>query len=112
MMLFLSETPAIISSRLQTVMDSIYAPNNSYIEVLTLGVTVFGGRLLKKWRWFSCYIVSNACDSMDCSPPGSSVHGISRARVLEGVVTSFSRGSSQPRDLTWVSYIAGRLFID
>ena len=33
------------------------------------------------------------CDSMDCSPPGSFVHGILQARILEGVVISFSRGS-------------------
>ena len=38
-----------------------------------------------------------------CSPPGSSVHGISQARILEWVAISFSRGSSQPRDQTWAS---------
>ena len=37
------------------------------------------------------------CDPMDCSPPGSSVHGILQARILEWVAISFSRGSSQPR---------------
>ena len=47
---------------------------------------------------------------MDCSPPGSSVHGISQARVLEWVAISFSRGSSQPRDRTQVSRILGRWF--
>ena len=46
-------------------------------------------------------------DSMDCSLPGSSVHGIFQARVLEWVVIPFSRGSSQPRDLTCVSCIGG-----
>ena len=50
------------------------------------------------------------CDPMDCSPPGSSVHGILQARVLEWVAISFSRGSSRPRDQTWVSSIAGRCF--
>ena len=50
------------------------------------------------------------CDPMDCSPPGSSVHGIFQARVLEWVAISFSRGSSQPRDRTQVSRIAGRHF--
>ena len=45
-------------------------------------------------------------DPMDCSPPGSSVHGISQARILEWVAISFSRGSSQIRDQTWISYIA------
>ena len=42
-------------------------------------------------------------DPMDCSPPGSSVHGILQARILEGVAISSSRGSSQPRDRTRVS---------
>ena len=37
------------------------------------------------------------CDPMDCSPPGSSIHGIFQARVLELVATSFYKGSSQPR---------------
>ena len=50
------------------------------------------------------------CDPMDCSPPGSSVHGILQARILEWVAVSFSRGSSQPRDRTQVSRIAGGFF--
>ena len=50
------------------------------------------------------------CDPMDCSPPGSSVHGILQARILEWVAISFSRGSSQARDRTQVSRIAGRRF--
>ena len=49
-------------------------------------------------------------DPMDCSPPGFSVHGILQATVLEWVAISFSRGSSQPRDRTQVSHIAGRRF--
>ena len=44
------------------------------------------------------------CDPMDYSLPGSSVHGISQARILEQVSISFSRGSSQPTDGTQVSY--------
>ena len=50
------------------------------------------------------------CDFMDCSPPGSSVHGILQARILERVAISFSRGSSRPRDRTQVSRIRGRRF--
>ena len=50
------------------------------------------------------------CDPMVCCPPGSSVHGILQARILEWVVISFFRGSSQPRDQTEVLYIAGRFF--
>ena len=47
---------------------------------------------------------------MDCSPPGSSVHGIFQARILEWLAISFSRGSSWSRDRTQVSRIEGRLF--
>ena len=47
---------------------------------------------------------------MDCSLPGSSIHGIFQARILECVVIFFSRGSSQPRDWTQVWHIAGRLY--
>ena len=50
------------------------------------------------------------CDPMDCSPPGSSIHGILQARVLEWVAICFSRGSSRPRDQTRVSGIVGRCF--
>ena len=45
---------------------------------------------------------------MDCSPPGSTVHGISQARILEWGVISFSSRSSWPRDQTHISCIAGR----
>ena len=47
------------------------------------------------------------CDPMDCSLPGSSVHGIFQATVLEKI---FSKRSSRPRDQTQVSRIAGRRF--
>ena len=51
------------------------------------------------------------CDAMDCSLPGSSLHGISQARILDWVAISFSRGSPQPRDQTYVSCITGGFFI-
>ena len=47
---------------------------------------------------------------MDCRPPGSSAHGILQASILEWVAISFSRGSSQPRNLTRISCTAGRFF--
>ena len=50
------------------------------------------------------------CDPTDCSLLGSSLHGILQARILEWVAISFSRGSSRPRNQTWVSRIAGRRF--
>ena len=55
-------------------------------------------------------LVAQSCptlwNTLDCSPPVSSVHGILQARILEWVASSFSRGSSQPRDRTQVSCIA------
>ena len=48
---------------------------------------------------------------MDCSAPGSSVHGILQVRKLEWAAVPFSKGSSWPRDWTQVSCIAGRFFI-
>ena len=54
------------------------------------------------------------CDPVDCSPSGFSVHGILQTRILEWVAMPSFKGSSQPRDWTWVpcvSCIAGRFFI-
>ena len=48
------------------------------------------------------------CDPVDCSLPGSSLHGVLQARILEWVAISFSRGSSPPRDQTQVPHIVGR----
>ena len=56
----------------------------------------------------SCSIL---CDPMDCSPPGSSGHGILQARILEWVAIPFYRESSQPRNENWVSCIASRFSI-
>ena len=50
------------------------------------------------------------CDPMDCSPPGSSVHGILQARILEWIFVPFSRGSSWCSDWTWISSLTGRFF--
>ena len=53
-------------------------------------------------------LCSTLCNPMDCSLPGSSVHGIFQARILEWASVSYSRGSSRPRDLTcigrWILY--------
>ena len=57
-----------------------------------------------------CLVVSN-CNPMDCSLPGSSVHGDSPARILEWVAKPSSMGSSQTRDQTQVSCTAGRFFM-
>ena len=49
---------------------------------------------------------STLSNTMNCSPPGSSVHGILQARILEWVALLSSRGSSQPRDQTYTSYVS------
>ena len=60
--------------------------------------------------WLCCCLVAQSCltlsDPMDCSPPASSLHEMSSARILEWVAIFFSRGSSWPRDWTWVSYFS------
>ena len=62
-----------------------------------------------------CCLLTKTClilwDPMDCSPPGSSVHGISQARILEWVAISFSRAPSWPKDWIQVSCTEGRFFI-
>ena len=73
--------------------------------------------LVSKIKYFyesGCVLVTELCltlcEPMDCSPPGFSVHGILQARILEWIAIPFSRGTSQPRDQTLGSYIAGRFF--
>ena len=59
------------------------------------------------WCLHVCVVVAESCltlcDPMDCSSPGSSVHGILQARILEWVASPFSKRSSRPRDQTQVS---------
>ena len=61
--------------------------------------------------WKVKALVAQSCltlyEPMDCSPPGFPVHRVFQARILEWVAIPFSKGSSQPRDRTWVSCIAG-----
>ena len=60
-----------------------------------------------------CCLVAKSCPTlcnpMDYSLPGSSVHGISQARILEWVAVSYSKGSSQSRDQTHISCIGRRI---
>ena len=64
----------------------------------------------KCWCMCACaQLGPTLCDPMDCSLPGSSVHGISQERILEWVAISFSRWSCWPRDWTWVSCIGRQI---
>ena len=58
------------------------------------------------WHAKLLQLCPTLCDPMDYTPPGSSVHGILQARILEWVAISFFRGASQPRDRTRMSYIS------
>ena len=64
-----------------------------------------------KEKW-SRSVMSDSCNPLDHSLPGSSVHEILQARILEWVAISFCRGSSRPRNQTQVSCIAGRFLTD
>ena len=78
--------------------------NHPFLSALSAGRTNHG----------KCESVSHSvlflCNPTNCSPPGSSVHGILQARISEWVAIPFSRGSSQIKDQTWVSCIVGRFF--
>ena len=67
--------------------------------------------ILGKWKWNrKCWSLKcfQLCNPIDYSPPGSSVHRILQARILEWVAISFSEGSSRPRDQTRISCVGGR----
>ena len=65
---------------------------------------------VKNWKWkWSCSVVSNSLRGL-VAHQAHSIHGVLQARILEWVAISFSRGSSQPRNRTHISRIAGRRF--
>ena len=68
----------------------------------------------KKVKVLVTQLCPTLCNPLDCSPPGSSVHDVSQARIQELVVILFSRVSSLPRDQTHISYISciGKRFLD
>ena len=72
------------------------------------------GQIEKEALTYMCVLVAKLCltlcDPVDCSPPGSSVHGILQAKILEWVAMPSSRGSSRPRAQTCVSCSAGGFF--
>ena len=75
-------------------------------------VSIWGTELIRprESESVSCSVCLTLGDIIDCSIPGSSVHEIFQARILERVANPFPRGSSWLRDWTRVSHIAGRFF--
>ena len=82
--------------------STVQGADESEVNTIEMVSKGFGGGLVA--------VMSNSCEPMDCSLPGSSVHGILQARMLEWVFIYFSRGSSQPRNWIRVSCIAGGFF--
>ena len=94
-----------------------YGPCSSAYQVTEQNAKGWKGELGSKQQRnaarcavLSCFSCVRLCDPMDCSPPGSPVHGIPQVRILERVAVPSSRGSSQPRDGTQASHIAGGFF--
>ena len=104
------------SLNFSTVLSWPYETLVQHRSKCTVIIQEYFNCVTKVWVQVSLYVCLVAqfcqtlCDPMHCSLPGSSVQGILRARILEWVAIPFFRGSFQPRDWTWVSYIAGRFF--
>ena len=83
--------------------------NNRFFDPQDKNKICAGGVVLDDWLGCCVYVDQlclTLCDLVDCSPPGSSVHGVLQARTLEWVAMSFSRGPSWPRDQALDSYVS------
>ena len=80
-------------------------PGSSVHGIFQVRVLEWGAIAFSNNKW---YVQNSTCIPMDSSLLSSSVHGIFQAIVLEWIAISFSRGSSQPKDRTWVSGIIDR----
>ena len=97
--------------------------HSSYLKKTWFFLSDKGGQWAQSWLEqlhtlnFCCWHLRKQhkgfffCHPMDCSSPGSSVYGILHARILKWVAIPFSRGSSLPRNRSWVSCIACGFFI-
>ena len=85
-------------------------PGSSVCRICQAKILEWVAIFLSEWVSEVAQSCLTLCDPVDCSLPSSSIHGILQARILEWVAISSSRGSSWPRDRTWVSRIGGRCF--
>ena len=108
--------PTAVSSSLTTKCPGRKLPTPSLLLSLKAGLQApqpLSGLMSTQLHLHSVLVTQSCptlCHPMNCSPPGSSVHRILQARILEWVGIPFSRGSSPPRDGTEVSCFAGRFF--
>ena len=98
--------PALLSHSVMS--DSVTLRTIACQAPLSMGL--FQARILRKKESEVTQSCLTLCDPMDYRLPGSSIHGIFQARILKWVAIPSSRGSSQPKDQTWVSCITGRFF--
>ena len=100
-----TENCLVLHVSTQTPLVYLHSPNQ---------LTVLGGFFTYQLWCFCFCLIAKSCllfyDPLDCSPPGSNVHGISQARTLEWIAMPSSRGSSWLRDWTPVSCTVGRFF--
>ena len=97
---FKEEIISILYHLFQKLAAEKILPNSFYEVSITLK-SKSDKNITKKYAYMhakSLQLCPPLCNPMDCSPPGSSVHGILQARILDWVAMPFSRGSSQPRD--------------
>ena len=85
-------------------------PQHRFQSLWNLSLYKKVGKWLEKSESEVIQSCPTLCDPLDCSLPGSSIHGIFQARILEWAVISFSRRSFQPMDWTRVCHIVGRCF--
>ena len=107
----MSKTKINLSFKIGMIVNNLGRPRKSIFVERLLVIYFMCTFVGKCWWW--CLVSNHVqlfCNPMDCSPPGSSIKGISQSGILEWVAISFSRRSYQLRDQTLVSHIEGGFF--
>ena len=97
----------LINSNIYKALNTLHFPNLCKFVQISFFSSTHVRLLLLFLSWSRFWLF---CATVDCSLPGSSVHGISQTWILEWVAISFSRVSSWPRDWTQVSHVVDRCF--
>ena len=97
--------------------ETSFSWTSKSLQSVTAAMKLKDPRSLEEKLWRTCLVCMlvtqlslTLCDPMHCSLPGSSLHGIFQARILEQVAIYFPKGCFRPRAWTWVPYIVGRFF--
>ena len=108
----LRETRTLFGDHNYSFFSIVFLVHGRYLQRIRLFI-ILGSWHTHRWSISCCCcLIAKTCVTlwaiMDYTPSGSSIHRISQARILEGSTIPFSRGSSQPKDQTYISYTAGR----